>query len=63
MEHCMRIKELYPDLISGYDLVGQEEPDRTLHDLAPMMLWFKEQCVLRDLNFPFFFKQENAWYW
>lgn len=51
----MCAKERYPDLISGYDIVGQEELGRTLEDLAPVMLWFQDQCKCRNLNIPFFF--------
>ncbi|KAF7872127.1 hypothetical protein EAF04_003052 [Stromatinia cepivora] len=54
MENCMRVKKRYPDLISGYDPVGQEGLGRTLEDLTPVVLWFKEQCEQRNLNIPFF---------
>ncbi|ESZ96231.1 hypothetical protein SBOR_3389 [Sclerotinia borealis F-4128] len=54
MENCMRVKEIYPDLISGYDIVGQEELGRTLEDVTPIMLWFKKQCELRNLKISFF---------
>ncbi|TGO16818.1 hypothetical protein BTUL_0024g00900 [Botrytis tulipae] len=54
MEACMRVKERYPDLISGYDLEGQEKLGRTLEDLIPICLWFKQQCACRNLNIPFF---------
>ncbi|KAF7899126.1 uncharacterized protein EAF01_008339 [Botrytis porri] len=54
METCMRVKERYPDLVSGYDLEGQERLGRTLEDLIPICLWFKQQCESRNLNIPFF---------
>ncbi|KAF7940294.1 uncharacterized protein EAE98_000421 [Botrytis deweyae] len=54
MEACMRVKERYPDLISGYDLEGQEKLGRTLEDLVPICLWFKQQYESRNLNIPFF---------
>lgn len=50
----MRVKERYPDLISGYDLEGQEILGRTLEDLIPICLWFKQKCEIRNLNIPFF---------
>ncbi|TGO60671.1 hypothetical protein BOTNAR_0141g00130 [Botryotinia narcissicola] len=54
MDACMRVKERYPDLISGYDLEGEEKLGRTLEDLIPICLWFKQQCASRNLNIPFF---------
>jgi adenosine deaminase CECR1 len=55
MKHCIRIKKLYPSLIAGYDLVGQEDAGRTLHSLAPELLWFREACAAENLDIPFFF--------
>jgi hypothetical protein len=38
MNHCIRLKKIYPELISGYDLVGHEDPGRTLESLTPELL-------------------------
>ncbi|CAG8959356.1 hypothetical protein HYFRA_00001254 [Hymenoscyphus fraxineus] len=54
MEHCLRLKKQYPNLISGYDLVGQEDAGRTLESLTPELLWFQSQCTTRNLNIPLF---------
>lgn len=55
MRQCIEIKKQFPDLISGYDLVGQEDLGRTLHDLTPELLWFKESCATNGVDIPFFF--------
>jgi adenosine deaminase CECR1 len=55
MRQCIEIKQQFPDLISGYDLVGQEDLGRTLHDLTPELLWFEESCAAAGVNIPFFF--------
>lgn len=55
MEACISMKIAYPKLISGYDLVGQEDPGRTLKDLLPELFWFKRQCTLESIELPFFF--------
>ncbi|KAJ5033404.1 uncharacterized protein L3040_008521 [Drepanopeziza brunnea f. sp. 'multigermtubi'] len=54
MKLCLQAKKLYPDTISGYDLVGPEDAGRTLHSLAPLLLWFRSQCELQNLTIPFF---------
>jgi len=50
----MTVKKLYPDLIAGYDLVGQEDLGRTLKDLTPEILWFHKKCTERSLTIPLF---------
>jgi adenosine deaminase CECR1 len=55
MDQCIFIKQLYPDLISGYDLVGQEDAGRPLKDLLPELFWFKKQCAQEGIDIPFFF--------
>jgi len=55
MTQCLRAKKLYPELLSGYDLVGPEDHGRTLKSLAPLLLWFREQCITLNLTIPFFF--------
>ncbi|POS85395.1 hypothetical protein EPUL_003151, partial [Erysiphe pulchra] len=55
MEACISMKIAYPQLISGYDLVGQEDPGRTLKDLLPELFWFKRQCAQEGIELPFFF--------
>lgn len=55
MDACIAIKLAYPHLISGYDLVGQEDPGRPLKDLLPELFWFKKQCAYEKIDIPFFF--------
>jgi adenosine deaminase CECR1 len=55
MDACIAIKMAYPHLISGYDLVGQEDPGRPLKDLLPELFWFKKQCAQEGIDIPFFF--------
>jgi len=45
----------YPHLVSGYDLVGQEDIGRPLKDLIPELFWFKKQCATEGVDIPFFF--------
>lgn len=55
MDACIAIKMAYPHLVSGYDLVGQEDPGRPLKDLLPELFWFKKQCAQEGIDIPFFF--------
>ncbi|EEH18613.1 hypothetical protein PABG_07673 [Paracoccidioides brasiliensis Pb03] len=55
MQNCIRAKKAYPHLIAGYDLVGQEDAGRTLKDLTPELLWFRQKCDEENLEIPFFF--------
>lgn len=56
MKDCTRLKKIYPDLISGYDLVGHEDAGRTLNSLTPELLWFQSECAAQGVNIPFFFQ-------
>ncbi|CZR53108.1 related to cecr1 protein [Phialocephala subalpina] len=55
MDQCILIKSLFPHLICGYDLVGQEDAGRPLKDLLPELFWFKKQCAQEGTDIPFFF--------
>lgn len=55
MKQCIAMKQLFPDLIAGYDLVGQEDPGRPLADLTPELFWFKKRCMEEAVDIPFFF--------
>ncbi|KAK3710750.1 hypothetical protein LTR37_010169 [Vermiconidia calcicola] len=55
MKNCIRMKQLFPELICGYDLVGQEELGRPLADLLPELFWFKKRCMEEGVDIPFFF--------
>ena len=55
MKEAIRIKQLFPDLICGFDFVGQEELGRPLTDLLPEIFWFKKKCMEEGVDLPFFF--------
>ncbi|KAJ5256587.1 hypothetical protein N7478_012691 [Penicillium angulare] len=55
MKQCITMKQKYPDLICGYDLVGQEDSGRPLVDLVPLLFWFKKRCADENEDIPFFF--------
>ncbi|KAI6832836.1 Metallo-dependent hydrolase [Hortaea werneckii] len=55
MKECIRLKVLFPDLIAGYDLVGQEDAGRCLAELTPLLFWFKKRCAEEGVDIPFFF--------
>jgi adenosine deaminase CECR1 len=44
MEFCIRLKKEFPALICGFDLVGQEDWGRSLVELMPTLLWFRQRC-------------------
>ncbi|RAO68954.1 uncharacterized protein BHQ10_004966 [Talaromyces amestolkiae] len=55
MEQCIIAKHEYPDIICGFDLVGQEDNGRTLVDLVPLLFWFRKVCAEEGVEIPFFF--------
>ncbi|KAM3433789.1 hypothetical protein MY4824_005783 [Beauveria thailandica] len=55
MKLALDSKVRFPDLISGYDLVGQEDLGRPLVDLTSELLWFQEQAHSLNVSMPFFF--------
>ncbi|ODH27672.1 hypothetical protein ACO22_04133 [Paracoccidioides brasiliensis] len=55
MKHCIAIKQKFPELIAGYDVVGQEEKGRSLKNLVPVLFWFRKKCVEAGVDIPFFF--------
>ncbi|KAF2720458.1 Metallo-dependent hydrolase [Polychaeton citri CBS 116435] len=55
MQRCIDMKQMFPALIAGYDLVGQEDKGRSLAELTPELFWFKKACHQAGVNIPFFF--------
>ncbi|ETN44351.1 uncharacterized protein HMPREF1541_10531 [Cyphellophora europaea CBS 101466] len=55
MIHALERKLAFPDLISGYDLVQQEDLGQPLVDLAPELIFFQEQASALNVTMPFFF--------
>ena len=55
MKECIAMKKAFPDLISGFDLVGQEDLGRPLAALVPELFWFRKATLEAGVNIPFFF--------
>ncbi|KAK4868629.1 hypothetical protein LT330_006831 [Penicillium expansum] len=55
MKIALQRKQNFPELFSGYDLVAQEDLGRPLSDLAPELVWFREQTDALNLTIPYFF--------
>ncbi|KAL6713881.1 hypothetical protein ACLMJK_008375 [Lecanora helva] len=55
MKECIAMKLAFPEIIAGYDVVGQEDTGRPLADLTPELFWFKKRCVEHGVEIPFFF--------
>ncbi|KAJ5640101.1 uncharacterized protein N7484_007963 [Penicillium longicatenatum] len=55
MKIALQRKLNFPELFSGYDLVSQEDLGRPLSDLAPELVWFREQTEALNLTIPYFF--------
>lgn len=54
MHQCIETKVLYPDLIAGFDLVGQEDLGAPLAELLPVLLHFRKLCAQSGVTIPFF---------
>ena len=55
MKECIAVKKVYPGLIAGFDLVGQEDLGRPLVDMTPELFWFRKRCLEEGVEVPFFF--------
>lgn len=58
MDHAITTKIEFPHLLSGFDLVGQEDLGRPLADVLPELFWFRKQLAeegLAEGAMPFFF--------
>ncbi|KAL3490113.1 hypothetical protein BJX62DRAFT_207724 [Aspergillus germanicus] len=55
MKQCILAKQKFPDLISGFDLLGTESHERPLNDLLPILFWFRGRCAEQGLDIPFIF--------
>ena len=55
MKDCVAVKKVYPDLVAGFDVVGQEDRGRPLADLTPELFWFRKRCMEEAVDIPYFF--------
>jgi adenosine deaminase CECR1 len=55
MKECIRIKSKFPQLVCGFDFVGQEDKGRALAELTPLVFWFRKKCHEAGVDIPFFF--------
>jgi adenosine deaminase CECR1 len=55
MKECIKIKKAHPQLLAGFDFVGQEDLGRPLKDLIPEIFWFQNRCKEEGVHIPFYF--------
>jgi adenosine deaminase CECR1 len=55
MKECVDAKLRHPELISGFDLVAQEDLGRSYHSHLPELLRFRHMCADAGVEIPFFF--------
>ncbi|EFY90585.1 adenosine deaminase [Metarhizium acridum CQMa 102] len=59
LDECIKLKEMWPALIAGYDLVGQEGPAKDakypLQKFAYQFHSFRQKCEAKGLDLPFLF--------
>lgn len=55
MKQCIETKKTFPELICGFDVVGQEDQGRPLVDLVPVLFWFRKRCAEEAVEIPFLF--------
>ncbi|KAF9227808.1 Metallo-dependent hydrolase [Gyrodon lividus] len=55
LEDCMQMKQAFPDLIVGFDLVGDENILKPLHHYLEQLLAFKQRQEEQGIDIPFLF--------
>ncbi|KAG9019560.1 hypothetical protein FRB90_000468 [Tulasnella sp. 427] len=55
LDDCFKMKQELPDLVAGFDLVGQEDTGVPLLDYLPKLLAFQERCKEAGISIPFIF--------
>lgn len=51
---CVETKRAFPHLVSGYDVVGQEDKGPPLKTLFPILAWFRKLCADEGVTIPLF---------
>jgi len=54
MRECIDAKVKYPSIISGFDLVGQEDKGRSLYSHLPELLQFRRLCADARVDIPLY---------
>jgi len=55
LNECLKLKQRYPDVIAGFDLVGSEDTGRPLTDYLAPLIAFQEKVKKLGINLPFLF--------
>lgn len=55
MDECLRLKQKYPDVIAGFDLVGAEDTGKPLTDYIAPLIAFQERVKELGIDLPFIF--------
>jgi adenosine deaminase CECR1 len=55
LDECLQLKQKYPDVIAGFDLVGAEDTGRPLADYLVPLIAFQERVKELGIDLPFLF--------
>ncbi|KAF4959976.1 hypothetical protein FGADI_1250 [Fusarium gaditjirri] len=55
LTECLKFKQMWPEWIAGFDLVGEESKGRPIKDFIPELLKFQELCDRDGIEIPFLF--------
>ncbi|KAI9734177.1 MAG: hypothetical protein M1818_006949 [Claussenomyces sp. TS43310] len=53
LNECIALKQQFPNLICGFDMVGPEETMAPIHEYIPQLLEFRQRCNDLHLDIPF----------
>lgn len=61
-ERALELKTRFPDLIAGYELIGEEDEGPTTFEFINDFVGFSQRCKARGVDLPFiFFDGESVW--
>ncbi|QSS58229.1 cat eye syndrome critical region protein 1 [Histoplasma capsulatum] len=55
LDDCISLKQEFPELICGFDMVGCEGRGNQIRDYLPLLLQFRATCTNLGLDIPFIF--------